>query len=194
MEIAIPSCRLSVFESDHLRQLIREAKAGSPEAFEQLVTSHEVAVLRLAQRILLNREAAHDAAQEVFVRLYRNIGSIRPDGDLAAWLYRITLNICFDLLRKGKREMPLDVIAEPAAGAQDPEQSAAALQRKRLVVEALGELSPRERQVIVLRELEGHSTADVARLLKSTEGTVRSQISTARLKMRAFLTERTRRK
>jgi RNA polymerase sigma-70 factor (ECF subfamily) len=193
MEVAIPSYRVFMLEHDRLRQLIREAKAGRIESFEHLVVLHERRVLRLAERLLLNREAARDAAQEVFFRLYKKIQSIKDDGDLAPWLYRTTLNICFDSLRKSKRETALDLVPEPPAGNDDPEQSTASLQQKRLALTALQELSPRERQVIVLRELEGYSTAEVARLLDSTETTVRSQVSTARVKMKNFVAGKLRR-
>lgn len=187
MGMALPSVRVFMFEPDRLRELIRDAKAGNAESFNMLVRMHERPVLRLAQRFLLNREAARDAAQEVFLRLYQKIGTIHEDKDLGPWLYRTTANICFDLQRRAKNNLPLDVAADAASLEYDPEQNASARQQKECVLAALKELSPRERQAIVLRDLEGYSTAEVANLLGSTEATVRSQISTGRVKMRHFL-------
>jgi len=187
MQMAIASFDRFMTEKDLVRQLIRDAQTGDVHSFERLVVLHEQRVLRLAQRLLLNREAARDAAQEVFLRLYRKLSSVQPDKELGAWLYRLTVNVCFDVLRKMKNEQPMDLTAECVASANDPEQSAAARQHQVLLLNALQKLSPRERQVIVLRDLEGHSTAETAHLLGSSETTVRSQISTARVKLKSFL-------
>src|ERR1700761_7248619 len=107
MQMAIPSFDRLMLEPDVLRQLIRGAKAGEAESFERLVSLHERRVLRLAQRLLLNREAARDAAQDVFTRLHRKIGSVAEDKDLGPWLYRTTVNVCIDLIRRAKQEMPI---------------------------------------------------------------------------------------
>lgn len=190
MQMAIPSLDRSMFEPDLLRQLILGAKAGEASSFERLVALHERRVLRLAQRLLLNREAARDAAQEVFIRLHRKIRSVSEDRELGPWLYRTTVNICIDLQRRWKDELSIDILPEPADDCQNPEHSVEARQKQQFVLEALQSLTPREREAIVLRDLEGHSTTEVAAMLGSTETTVRSQISTGRVKMKEFLTTR----
>lgn len=187
--IAYPAC---LCESEAPARLIVDARAGSAIAFERLVVLHEALVLRFAGRILLNREAARDAAQEVFFRLFRSLRSIDEARDLRPWLYRTTSNICLDLLRRARQTLSIDLVAEPELPGRDPEQALVSAQQHRALLEALGALSPRERQAIVLRDLEGHSTAEVARLLGSTETTVRSQISTGRVKLRSYLLERSR--
>jgi RNA polymerase sigma-70 factor (ECF subfamily) len=186
MQMAIPLVRF-MFEKDMLRRLIQEAKAGNAASFERIVHLHERAVLGLAQRILLNREAAKDAAQEVFIRFHKNLSRLDEERDLGAWLYRATSNACFDILRRTKQDLPLDLLSEPLDGALNPEESMAVTQQRRLIFSALKELSPRERQAIVLRDLEGYSTGEVARILNSTEGTVGSQISTGRIKIKNFV-------
>ena len=190
MQMAISSFEQSMCEGDRLWQLIREAKAGSMEAFERMVILHERLVLRFAQRLLLNREAARDAAQEVFFRLYRHLQSIDERRELVPWLYRATSNVCLDMLRRRKDELPLDVIAEPPGEGENPEHETRRLQEQRLLFEALRELSPRERQVIVLRDIEGYSTSDVAGMLGSSDTTIRTQISTGRVKLRKYLAAR----
>jgi RNA polymerase sigma-70 factor (ECF subfamily) len=189
MQMAIASFKPFMVDRDLLRQLIQEAKAGSADSFDRLVALHERRVLRLAQRLLLNREVARDATQDVFLRLYRNLAALNEEKDVTAWLYRTTANVCFDILRKARHELALDV-TDTLADDPDPEQSAAAQEQKLLLLSALKELSPREREAIVLRDLEGYSTAETARLLGSTETTVRSQISTGRVKMKNFLAAR----
>jgi RNA polymerase sigma-70 factor, ECF subfamily len=186
MQMAIPFVH-SMFEKDLLRHLVHEAKAGHAASFERIVRLQERMVLGLAQRILLNREAAKDAAQEVFLRLHRNLSNLEEDRDLSAWLYRTTSNVCFDILRRAKQDLPLDLLSDLIDHALNPEESMAANQQKRLVLSAMKELSPRERAAIVLRDLEGHSTSEVARILNVAEGTVRSQISMGRVKMKNFV-------
>lgn len=148
---------------------------------------HEQLVLRFAQRVVLNREAARDAAQEVFLRLFRSLRSIDEMRELGPWLYRTTSNVCLDLLRKQKGELPVNLIAEPELPERNPEEAAAQAQEQQVLLTALERLSARERQAIVLRDLEGYSTSEVAALLGTSEATVRSQISTGRAKLRELL-------
>lgn len=187
MQMAIPSLDHSMFEPDLLRQLIRGAKAGEAASFEKLVSLHERRVLRLAQRLLLNREAARDAAQEVFIRLHKKIASVSEDKDPSPWLYRTTANICIDILRRTRDELPIDLMSDLSEPSDNPEQSAAVRQQQGIVLAALKALTPRERQAVVLRDLEGHSTAEVAEIVGTTEATVRSQISTGRVKIKTFV-------
>ena len=188
--MAVPWMGHFVMEGNLLRQLVRDAKAGDVASFERIVILHECLVLRVAQRILLNGEDAKDAAQEVFIRLHRTLSRFDEEKDLGPWLYRLTVNVCRDLLRRGKRNVPLDIVSDSADATPDPEQSAVAAQQYRMVLDALRELSPREREAVVLRDLEGRSTGEVAEILGSSETTVRSQLSTGRTKMKNYVTAR----
>jgi RNA polymerase sigma-70 factor (ECF subfamily) len=179
-----------VMEQSLLRQLVRDAKAGDRTSFERIVVLHERLVLRVAQRLLLNGEDAKDAAQEVFIRLHSTLGRFDEEKDLGPWLYRLTVNICRDVMRRSKREMPIESAHDAANESPDPEQSAMAAQQYQIVLNALRELPEREREVIVLRDLEGRSTREVAEILGSAEATVRSQISTGRVKMKNYVTAR----
>src|SRR5690242_14629893 len=76
------------------------AQAGDRAAFERLMRQHERLVLTTALRLLGNREDARDAAQEVFLRLYRNLAKVESARNLAGWLYRVTVNVCHDQRRK----------------------------------------------------------------------------------------------
>lgn len=174
-----------------LRQFIEAAKAGDVSAFERILFLHERQVLRTAQRLLLNRDDAQDAAQEVFLRLHRKLGQIRQDADLGPWLYRVTVNICLDMLRRSKRKGETADV-ETGGSALDPEQALARSEERQLLEMALQQLPDRERAAIVLRELEGCTTGEVAEILGSSETTVRSQISTGRAKMREFVNARRR--
>ncbi len=188
--MAVPWMGHFVMEQNLLRQLVKDAKAGDAASFERIVNLHESLVLRVAQRILLQGEDAKDAAQEVFIRLHRTLDRFDEEKDLGPWLYRLTVNVCRDVLRRGKRDVSLDVVSDAADALPNPEQSAAAAQQYRMVLDALRELSPREREAVVLRDLEGRSTGEVAEILRSSETTVRSQLSTGRTKMKNYVTAR----
>ena len=165
--------------------LIARAKAGEREAMESLILLHERRVLATSLRLLGNLEDAKDAAQSVFLRLFRYIGGVREESELGPWLYRVTVNVCFDLekKRRGLATIPLDDAQEPQAGGEDNE---AMLAEKKVMEAALKELSPNERAAIVLRELQGLTTREVATILRSSETTIRSHISRARVKLKSY--------
>jgi RNA polymerase sigma-70 factor (ECF subfamily) len=172
-----------------VRDCIRRAKAGDIAAFEEIVAMHERLVLRTAQRLLDNSEDAKDAAQDVFVKLHGNLSQFREENELIPWLYRITVNRCLDMKRRAGNVSRLNETDFIAAG-PDPEQTANSVQRQSILRAALKELPDRERAAIVLRDLEGRSTAEVAKILRSSQSTVRSQISMGRRRIREFLGKR----
>jgi RNA polymerase sigma-70 factor (ECF subfamily) len=154
--------------------------------FDELVAAHRQMVLRTAYRLLGNPEDARDAAQEVFLRLFKNQATI--DGDPKAWLYRVTVNVCNDHHRR--RKCAVELGPQRADPAPDPERLLTLQDRKRLIVEGLETLAERERACVVLRDIEGLSTAEVAAILGVEEVTVRSQIHSARLKLARYVRRR----
>jgi RNA polymerase sigma-70 factor (ECF subfamily) len=169
--------------------LAERARDGDLEAFDELMTLAERRVVSIAWRMLGDRDAARDAAQEVFLRVYRSLGRYRPGEPFMAWVYRITVNVCHDAARKRRRyadrHTPLGG-ADPAAGDVRPDDRLIDEQRRELVARALAALPERERTAFVLRDLEGLSTDEVARLLGTRAVTVRSQVSMARTKIKAY--------
>lgn len=177
-----------------VRLLIENAKAGDRIAFDQLMICYQRRVVSTAWRMLGNREDARDAAQEAFLRVYKHLGSFREDQEFAGWLYRIVVNVCHDLARKRGRADQFASLEteretgyiETLAGGDDIEAAAIRAQEQAMVVQALETLSKKERAALVLRDLEGLSTEEVAQALGSSQTTVRSQISSARSKIKAF--------
>ena len=151
--------------------------------FERLVRMHERMVLGVAYRLLGRMEDAQDAAQEVFLRLFQKQNTI--EGDPKPWLYRVTVNVCNDWYRKRI------VVALPDEQAADPSRDALSAitleERKRLLRAGLETLGERERAAIELRDIEGLSTQEVAKILGVEEVTVRSQISVARVKLAKYV-------
>ena len=168
--------------------LISQARSGDMAAFDQLMRHYERVVLMTALRFLNGNVAdAQDAAQTVFLRLHRSLGQFRSDASFPAWLYRITVNVCHDMNRKSQRRAEVDLtgIARtlPAAAADPVEDDE---RRMEAVKAGLARLGEKERAAIVLRDIEGLDTAQVASILGSSEATVRSQISVGRRKLRKF--------
>ncbi len=171
-------------ESPEPVTLLRLAKAGDAAAFEQLIVLHERRVFLTALRLLRCREDAEDAAQEVFLRLHKHLRRFDDTREFPPWLYRVTVNVCRDLARSRQKGWAPEV-GEPWH-VEDPTAEYERREQKRIVEEALGRLPEKERAAIVLRDLEGLPTKEVARILGSTAATVRSQVSSARLKIREF--------
>jgi RNA polymerase sigma-70 factor (ECF subfamily) len=173
-------------------RLILRAKAGDTTAFDQIIVNHQRKILSLAWRMLGNREDARDAAQETFLRVYRSFGKFDPAQDFNGWLYRIAVNVCHDLARKRRvnhysleAEVESGAMAEPASP-DDTESAALRAQEHAILLRALATLPEKERAAIVLRDMEGLATEEVARILGSSPTTVRSQICAARVKLKAF--------
>jgi RNA polymerase sigma-70 factor, ECF subfamily len=175
---------------DEFPDSLAEAKAGDRAAFERLMRQHGRLVLATALRLLGNMADAQDASQEVFLKLYRGLGQVNSS-NLPGWLYRVTVNVCHDIHRRGSPGLAEAV--EPYRGA-DPQEELLESERRELVLRGLRRLSEKERQALVLRDLEGLSTAEVARAMGTAEATVRSHIWKARIKIKEFVERSFRRR
>lgn len=184
-----------------LTLLIERAVKGDTAAFEQIMIYSEQRVLAMTWRMLGNEADARDASQEVFLRVYKYLGRFRRDQDFFAWLYGITVNVCRDFLKKrqshSSRFIPLgedraEAAFAMAADQPDAEHAIDQAQQHELISKAIAALPFKERASIVLRDVEGLSTDEVARIMKSSATTVRSQISSARKKIRAYCQQQLR--
>lgn len=164
--------------------MLTEDRAG---VFEALLRAHEGMVLRVAYRMLGRREDAEDAAQEVFLRLHRNLGAIDLAGAVQSWLYKTTMNVCYDVLRRRK---PAEALAENYPREARQERDLVEAEKLRLLAEALATLPERERAAVVLRDVEGLPTREVALILGVEEVTVRTQVSSAKAKLRRWMEKR----
>jgi RNA polymerase sigma-70 factor (ECF subfamily) len=177
-----------------LALLIERAAAGETAAFEQIMIQSQQRVMAMSWRLLGNEADARDACQEVFLRVYKHLRHFKQDQDFFAWLYRITVNVCRDTLKKRHLQSqtrsidadPNDSVLEIPAEQADAEETLLQAQRRELISRAIAMLPFKERASIILRDVEGHSTEEVARILKSSSTTVRSQISSARRKIRDY--------
>lgn len=169
--------------------------AGEPDAFVELVASHQERLLRLCERLLDDVEEARDAAQEVFLKAFRKAGDVRPQGQVYTWLYRIAVNHCLNKLRRRRlvrflrwEEPGEDADApafDPPDRAPDP---AAALEARRSWLatrRAIAKLPAGQRAVLVLARFEGLSYRQIAEVLGITEGAVESRLFRAMRRVEA---------
>jgi len=179
--------RLKAEDAGKSAGLLERAKSGDLGAFDQLMRANEKQVLGTALRLLGNLEDAQDAAQESFLRLYKSLNRLPDIQEIRSWLYRVTVNVCNDMHRARRRRgwEPFSG-PEPQSSQPDPELAWAHQERGKLVEMALETLPEKERAAVVLRDMQGLSTREVAGILGSSEVTVRSQISVARGKLKKF--------
>ena len=162
-----------------------------PISFENVLRRREAQVLRTAYRILGNWADAEDVAQEVFLRLHRhglgNAQGFVNDAAAGGWLYRVTVNLCLDRMRSARHSTDSQELPDLPSLDRSAEAAVLIEEKKQRLMAALATLPAKERAAVVLREIEGLSTAEVAAALGSSEVTVRSQISKALVRLRGIL-------
>ncbi len=170
--------------------LLRRAQAGEESAFAELVARHEERAWRVAYNLVGNREDARDLAQEAFLRVFRSLERFDFEHGFTTWLYRIVTNLSIDHLRRRRGHLSTAALAMGEeeglehdledAGADQPED---AMQRSETASEVracIDALAPHFRVVMALRELEGLSCADIARIVGATNVTVRWRLHRGR--------------
>lgn len=177
--------------------VIRRVLDGDGNAFEALVAAYEKNVYNLALRMTGNAQDAEDMAQEAFVKAYTSLPGFRGDSKFSVWLYRIVSNVCLDFLRRQNRRPASSLSLEDEDGEEsqmdipDESQSPEQLLERSLTQEAvrrgLQSLSAEQRQILLLREIQGLSYEEIAETLDLEAGTVKSRIFRARKKLCAFL-------
>lgn len=170
---------------DEEKGYIERVLAGDESAYEPLVTENQTKVYRLALRILKNEADAEDAAQEAFLKAYTSLADFRGDSRFSVWLYRLTNNICIDMLRKNKRAVIVSLQTED----DDGEETEIAIPDERYSPErlavraALAALPDDCREILALRESAGLSYDEIAAALSLEVGTVKSRLNRARKKL-----------
>jgi RNA polymerase sigma factor (sigma-70 family) len=170
-------------------RLVQLTLGGDSAAFEQIVLRHETRVMNLAARLLGSRDEASDVAQEVFLRAFKYLHRLDVDKPMEPWLLRITVNVCRDAARgRQRRHALIDGEAAEAAAtvdqSTDPYEGLAHKEERLMLRKGLETLPEKERLALLLRDVEGLSTAEVAQVLQSSETTVRSQVSRGRLRLK----------
>jgi RNA polymerase sigma-70 factor (ECF subfamily) len=171
-------------------QLARASAAGDAAAFERIYQQYNRRVYSICLRMVGNPTEAEDLTQDVFVQLFRKIGSFRGESAFTTWLHRMTVNqVLMHFRKRGVRmesttddgELPVQIEVGTDRPSKMPIIDSIALDR------AVSELPPGYRAVFVLHDVEGYEHEEVARMLGCTVGTSKSQLHKARLRLRALL-------
>ena len=181
-------------------ELLRAVLDGDPAAYRGLVEKYQGRVYAMVFGMVRNREDARDITQEAFVKAYRNLKSFRLESSFYTWLYRIAMNLAIDHTRKKKRQGTTSF--DEAVAARDEDGGIAevhhgdsprkALERKQLyavIMEALDQLPEEQKQIILLREVQGLAYKEIADVMEIPEGTVMSRLYYARKKLQKLLAE-----
>ena len=179
-------------------KLIAKAQKGDRKAFESLVKMHEKNVYNLALKLMKNREDALDASQDAFLKAWISIKSFRGESKFSAWLYRLTYNTCLDVIRKAKKGEIISLtsndeeeeVVDVKDNAPTPEEAAVKKETQQTVRDAVDNLPEEYRQIIIMREFTGLSYAEIAECTGLNEGTVKSRLSRARIKLAEMLRQK----
>ena len=166
---------------------IEQVLRGDREAYAELVRAHQAKILRLCAGVLGNESEAEDAAQDVFFKAYRSLASFRKESAFSTWLYRIATNHCRDLLRKRSRQKAESIekmLEESGAAAEKlltpSSNSRSAAESADLIEQILRQLSPDERLILTLREVQGLSYQEIAQVLRCSLDAVKARLRRAR--------------
>lgn len=170
-------------------ELVGRIKAGDGAAFEALYRQHANRLYNLASRMIGANGEADDLLQDIFLLAYRKIGSFRGESSVGTWLYRLAMNHCLDVLRNRQTRMgqQTDSLDEPdAMPVASPVPVLGAVSRIDLE-RAIDTLPPACRAAFLLHDVEGFGHQEVGAMLGISEGTSKSQVHKARLRIRSYL-------
>lgn len=181
-------------------ELVRRLRAGEEAAYEALLARFQQPVYNLAFRLASNPGDASDVVQEVFLKVFRNVGHFRRQSSLKTWIYRITVNEAHNqrrwFFRHRSREVGLDDETDEGCSrtvadtGRSPFDCAFDREKHLLIENALGRINPLFREVVVLRDIEDLSYEEIAEVLQISLGTVKSRIMRGREALREELTGR----
>lgn len=178
--------------------LVERARGGDREAFRELVERYQRKVAALAAGMLRNRDDALDVVQETFTKAYQSLDRFKGDSSFYTWIYRIAVNLCIDHQRREGRYVQtatetadgLDDVAPPAPedlARNEPYERARSQEIGARLAEAIEELTPEHRAVILLREVDGLSYEEICQIVACPKGTVMSRLHYARRQLQARL-------
>ncbi len=180
-------------------KLIKKAIDGDTSAFESLIIPYEKKVYNIALQMFKNEHDAYDAAQEVLIKVYKNLSKFKFESAFSTWLYRLAMNTCIDEYRKRKRHMThttsmdqnSDDDSKPVRQFEDhrptPEQAVLRKERVMEVRDALDQMKEEQKLMIVYRDLQGMTYDEIATLCECNLGTVKSRIARSRKSLKDII-------
>lgn len=180
------------------KELISKAKNGDKTAFEEIIGLYEKKVFSTIYYMVKNENEIEDIAQEVFVKIYKNLKNFKEESSLYTWIYRITINVCIDELKRKKNIVYIDERLRTEDGevemqledeTKGPEKLAEEEELKRKLTSCVRKLPIDQRTMIILRDIKGFTYMEIAEMTKMNLGTVKSKINRARASLKKILEE-----
>lgn len=172
--------------------LITKTLNGDINCFNLLIKRYQRSVYNIAYRTLGNAEDAQDVTQEAFIKAFKSLNTFRKGAVFAAWIYRITSNLCIDHFRSRKPTVSLDSAVNPERSsmqdhASNPETQVLRESNAEFIRDAIMDLPENYRDVIILRHFQGMSVEEISKLLDMPQGTVKTHLYRGRERLRQLL-------
>lgn len=182
------------YEQDRDATLIRRSASGDRAAFDEVVARHGAAVFRFTRAIASNDSAAEDATQEAFLGAWRSAGAFRGEASVRTWLLTIARNAVYRQHRRRadepeETEPLLDLGIAAGWGEENPESLALRRESRDVLLRAMDRLSASDREIVLLRDIEGLSGEEVATMLGLTLPAMKTRLHRARLRLAAKVRE-----
>lgn len=180
------------------KELIRQAKKGDLKAYEDIIGLYEKRVFSTIYYMVKNDNDVEDIAQEVFIKIYKNLNNFKEESSLYTWIYRITVNVCIDELKKRKKVVYIDEKIDTKDGevelqlpdnSKSPTDIAEDNELKYRLEKCIKKLPESQRMMIILRDIKGFTYMEIAEIMKMNLGTVKSKINRARAALKELLEE-----
>jgi RNA polymerase sigma-70 factor (ECF subfamily) len=172
-------------------ELIRKVAEKDVSAFEQLVQRYRTLVLNTCRRMLKNPQQAEDAAQDVFLQIYKSAKKFRFESKLSTWIYRIAVNRCLNIIRRDRREQWLQgLMPILESESETPTQALEEKEEQKILKEALDSLPPRQKAAIVLHKYENRSYKEVSEILDISLSATEARIHRAKNSLRKNILRR----
>jgi RNA polymerase sigma-70 factor (ECF subfamily) len=173
---------------DSDQALLEAARQGDRQAIDELLARHQRQIYRFGLRMCGDQDRAREVLQETMLAAFRSLPGFRGDAALSTWLYQIARSFCIKERRRDRPEVPLaDEERRLVAPAEGPEQAAHAREIGRALAKAIGALPSEQREVLVLRDVEGLSAEEAAKVVGIDVGALKSRLHRARVELRAHL-------
>lgn len=179
-------------------ELVEKVKKGDADVYEKIIQKYQSKVFGLIYNMTKNQNDIEDLAQEVFIKIYKNLGKFKGESSLYTWIYKITVNLCLDEMKKRKNVIYLDEKIEVDDGEVNRELPSEEKSQEKLYEEkelqeklhnCINKLPEKQKVMIVLRDIKGFSYEEISKITDVKLGTVKSQINRARLKLKELLDE-----
>jgi RNA polymerase sigma-70 factor (ECF subfamily) len=180
------------------QDLVTRAREGDTRAFDALILKYGDKLYGLVYHMTSHKEDTHDLLQEIFARAYQSLKSFRGNSSFYTWIYQIAVNLTLNFLKKRKRRSGLSLNELEASAQQDPalidstheanpERQTNLNELQIKLNEAMQKLSEPHRMVVTMFDIQGMSHGEIAKVLKTSEGTIRSRLHYAHLQLQSAL-------